>query len=113
MFGKIIDKDRYWEIFNKLTFKPKAQNMHELYLKNGSDWKLTPVSETESYDTLDWAEMPQEQIDFLMNQPEFDAEIFKKVTGIDVNQTKKIVIDGKEIEISNESYNELKRRLID
>jgi len=45
--------------------------------------------------------------------PNFDAEIFKEISGIDVNNdTKKIVIDGKEIEISDKSYQELKKSLL-
>ena len=48
----------------------------------------------------------------LYNLPNFDAEVFKEISGIDVSNTKKkIIIDGKEIEISNESYQELKRSL--
>ena len=111
LFGKKIDEDRYWEIFNKLTYKPKPHNMQELYLKHGGEWKLTPVSETKGYDNLDWSEMPQDQIDLLKAQPEFNAEIFKAVTGLDTAKKHKIKIDGKEIEISEKSYSELKKSL--
>jgi hypothetical protein len=54
----------------------------------------------------------EEDAKYFRSLPNFDAEILKKCTGIDLaDQRKTIVIDGKEIKISKESYDELKRSL--
>lgn len=42
--------------------------------------------------------------------PHFDSEIFKKITGIDVDKKRTIVINNKEIEVSEDSYNEFKKQ---
>jgi len=46
--------------------------------------------------------------------PNYDEDIFKEIFGFTPNITnkKKIVIDGKEIEISEDRYNELKASLL-
>ena len=46
-----------------------------------------------------------------LNLPNFDPKIFKEITGIDVDKTHTIKIDGKEIELSEESFKELKKQL--
>ena len=60
-----------------------------------------------------WKDMPQEAIDYLKSLPEFDARIFKRVTGIDVEvkRTHTITVDGQEVEISHEKYIDLKESL--
>ena len=45
-----------------------------------------------------WKDMPQEAIDYLKGLPEFNAKIFKRVTGIDVNKEEETIeIDGKKV----------------
>jgi hypothetical protein len=59
-------------------------------------------------------EVSEGDIKFLKSVPNFDAEILLKTTGIDIHsQKKKIVIDGKEILISKESFEEMKKQFID
>jgi hypothetical protein len=54
----------------------------------------------------------REDREFLMSAPNFDNDILKECTGIDLeNEKVKIVIDGKEIWISKESAIELKNSL--
>ena len=79
-------------------WKPNQTNAFELYLKAGSDWKKIDCSKikekTDWHKT--WKDMPQEAIDYLKDLPEFDAEDFKTVTGIDVtDDSEDIEIDGK------------------
>ena len=52
-------------------------------------------------------------IELLKALPNFDADVFKEISGIDVREREKvkIVIDGKDIFISKESADELKRQL--
>jgi len=122
IFGIEVSKERFDEVWSDLHEKldgwfPKFNNGYELYLKNGSDWEKVDASEMES--TLDdwekpyeaWKDMPQEAIDYVKSLPEFDAEIFKRITGLhDKKHT--ITIDGKEIELSEESLEALKKQLI-
>ena len=99
IFGADVSKERFnetWkELHNKLNgWYPKFNNAFELYLKNGSDWEKVNVDEIRS--TLDdhhkpyeaWKDMPQSAIDYVSSLEEFDAEMFKTITGIDVKNPK-------------------------
>jgi len=45
--------------------------------------------------------------------PNFDAEIFLKCTGIDITNTKKkITVDGKDIFITKETFEDIKRQFM-
>jgi len=51
------------------------------------------------------------QVKLLKALPNFDATVFKEISGIDINDNNKIIIlDGKEIKISNESYEAFKKQ---
>ena len=74
---------------------PKFNNAFELYAKNGSDWEKveaseicsTPQNDNQPYEA--WKDMPQEAIDFVASLPEFDAEMFKTITGIEASGNSK------------------------
>ena len=59
-----------------------------------------------------WDKATDRDKELLYQLPNFDAEVFKEISGIDIEQKRKIVIDGKEIELSEESFNELKKSLL-
>ena len=67
---------------------PKQTNAFELYVQANSDWKKINVSnltyKNNWHET--WKDMPKAAIDFLKELPEFDAQIFKEITGIDVTK---------------------------
>ena len=52
------------------------------------------------------------QVGQLKRLPNFDAEVFKEISGIDINVKvkRKIIIDNKEIEISEEGYEAFKKQ---
>lgn len=52
----------------------------------------------------------EEDKNFLLSVPNFDADILEKTTGIVLKSTKTIILDDKEIEISEESYEEFKKQ---
>ena len=59
-------------------------------------------------------DLSKEDREFLIALPNFDAAILLETTGIDINgDKKKIIIDGKEIMISAESFEEIKRQFLD
>lgn len=111
IFGQIVSEHRYEKVWLKLHeslhgWFPKFNNAFELYTKNGSQWEKVKASEichtlkdhNEPYEA--WKDMPQEAIDYLVSLPEFNAENFKRVTGIDVSKPKQdIEIDGRKFSV--------------
>lgn len=55
--------------------------------------------------------LSKEDREFLLNVPNFDAKILEETTGIVLDEKKIITIDGKDITISKESFEELKKQL--
>lgn len=49
-----------------------------------------------------WKDMPEEAIEYIKSWPEFDASIFKRVTGIDVNEKDEpvMIVGGKKYKVS-------------
>ena len=76
------------------------------YLKCYSDLKHAYI------DSWDKASKKDRKKTFSL--PNFDIDVFEEVFGFipKLDDTKKIVIDGKEIEISDKSYQELKKSLL-
>ncbi len=63
--------------------------------------------------TFNGNDINPEHEEFLRSVPNFDAKILLECTGIDItNAKKKIVMDGKEILISRESFDEIKKQFI-
>ena len=59
-----------------------------------------------------WEKADKEDRDLTFKLPNFDVEVFKEVFGFDPKiTTHTIVIDGKEIELSDESFKALKNSL--
>jgi len=60
-----------------------------------------------------WAKMNESEKQRWLDLPNFDAEKFLQITGVDVREptTHTIVIDGRNVEISEESYRNLKAAL--
>ena len=88
VFGKEVSEEDWYsiqaELYQKLgNWRPTFNNIKALYLAHGSDWKLTPVEDAEELSRREaWAGMPQEAIDFVRSLPQFDADMFEKITGI-------------------------------
>ena len=94
IFGVNVSKDRFDEVwtvlFDKLNgWYPKFNNAFDLYMKNGNSWSKIDASEITS--TLKkwnepfeaWKDMPKEAIEYVKSLPEFNPEMFKRITGID------------------------------
>lgn len=90
LFNKKVSKQRFREVLRNLYicldgWTPTFNNLKSLYLKHGSKWKLTPIPQAKEISKKEaWADMPQKAIDYLKSLPEFDAEIFTKITGIEM-----------------------------
>ena len=91
IFGAEVDEPRYREVSNTLyqklgDWRPSFNNIKALWLVNGSDWTLTPITNAKELSIKEaWKGMPEQAIKYLKELPEFDAETFKLVTGIEVD----------------------------
>lgn len=89
IFNKSMSSERINSILRdiKLIFMywhPKFTNAEELILKNNY-WEYTPVNKITEVTTEEaYKDMPKELIEYFKSLPEFDAEIFKAITGIEV-----------------------------
>jgi len=93
IFGTEVSQQRYKEVWERIRLLnngwfPKFNNAFELYVKNGNDWAKVDASQIKSTDeSLAWKDMPKQTIDYLRSLPEFDASIFKAVTGFDSEES--------------------------
>ena len=88
VFGKKISDKKFNEIHSALlrhldTWRPEPTNLTSFYLKCGSDWQLTPIHEASSVSNEEaWRSIPAKAIEYLAGLKEFNAKIFKQITGI-------------------------------
>lgn len=87
LFNKKVTAGRFYEVRDVLLnhlggWVPTGTNLKELKRESGGDWYKTPINHARY--TYSWESMPKEAIDYLKSLPEFDPEIFKIVTGIEV-----------------------------
>lgn len=88
LFGVAVDEERFENVQSQYRdlvggWYPKFNNLHALYLKNGSEWKQTPIDKAEEIRKEEaWKDMPKEAVDYIKSLPEFNAEMFEKITGI-------------------------------
>ena len=95
-----------WISENNMTSEQKT-NDKDFHIKGGT---LIQRSYKEAWDKA-WKDLSENVKNEFLNLPNFCSKIFEEITGINVNSTKKIIIDGKEIEISIESFEQLKKSL--
>ena len=84
-------KKEYWEEVNTKfrellnKWSPTFNNLKGLYLKSGEKWAYTPIPQAKELSIKEaWGGMPQQAVNYLKSLPEFNAEIFKNITGIEV-----------------------------
>lgn len=87
LFNKKVTAGRFDEVKDSLLhhldgWVPTCTNLKKLKRESGGDWYKTPINHARY--TYSWESMPKEAIDYLKSLPEFDPEIFKIVTGIEV-----------------------------
>lgn len=88
--GDEVTEVRYNEVYNKFRQKlndwtPTFNNLRGLYQKFGQDWRFVPIPEAHGISKEEaWKDMPKEAIAYIASLPEFDREMFKEITGIEV-----------------------------
>jgi hypothetical protein len=92
IFGKGVSCDRFEEVikklFNKLDgWRPTFNNIMSLYESNDKDWTKTPIEEARELSIEQaWRDMPIEAIEYIASLPEFDADMFYEITGIETRK---------------------------
>ena len=83
----LTDKKVKTEFYNLLKgWRPTFNNLKSLYLKFGSEWKLTPIQNAEEIQKEEaWKDMPIAAIKYVMSLEEFDKDMFFKITSIDTD----------------------------
>ena len=87
LFNKEISEKRYHEVLEKIEklnkgWIPTPTNTKELYLMVSSDWKKVPLYRIKEKTQAEmWADMPAATVEYIKSLPEFDAQIFKQITG--------------------------------
>ena len=90
IFGKEVSEKRFNNVYDNLIdtlhdWHPTFNNIKSLYLENGSNWVKTPINDAKEISKREaWADMPKEAIDYIKSLPEFDADMFAEITGIEV-----------------------------
>lgn len=91
IFGSKVSKDRFsavhYTLISKLNgWRPVFNNIEARQLGNSSSCgTLTPTQKAENLSKQEaWAGMPKEAIDYVASLPEFDADMFFKITGITI-----------------------------
>ena len=81
IFNKKVLKDRFSEIYNKILsfgFKPAYMNWDEI--KGNKEWWAFNFERLAANDNP-WGGMPKEMLEYIKNLPEYNKDIFNKITG--------------------------------
>ena len=86
LIKKPISVERFDEVYNKLNgWSPDFTNAEKLKQKYGNgEWCATPAPAITGRTAKEaYAEMPTELVEYIKSLPEYDDEIFRKITGED------------------------------
>ena len=87
LFNKKVTQeyfDQVWQEVKRLSdgWYPNFTNAEELRAKNGGKWEATPAPMIKGREDAEaYADMPQKLIDYIKTLPEYNAKIFKAITG--------------------------------
>ena len=113
LFNKQSDEKRIDEVQTTIYklwngWLPYQTNAFDLKKEAGNDWTKIDISKLTVKSWNDsWKNMPKEALAYIQSLSEFDAVLFKEITGLDVNGKKET------IKIGNHSYDkqEVEKRL--
>ena len=97
IFRTQVAEERFNEVRNKYQsllgeWSPRQTNGWQLYKESGESWLKIDMRKFKVIDWYDsWKEMPKEAIAYICSLPEFVAEDFKEITGLDATAVSDIV----------------------
>ena len=124
MFNKESDiefnTDMYYKIYNTFVKYSKplcewisANNMTDEEKEKNKTWETTQGYLKVNNNLYNNNEVSSEDEEFIRNLPNFDEQILLECTGIDLTKKKvKICIDGKDILISKEEFESIKKQFM-
>ena len=115
-----FDTDLYYKIYNIFDRYSKpvcewvsAKNMTDEEKENNKTWETTQGYLKVNKENYNGVEIAPEDEKFIRELPNFDEQILLECTGIDLTKKKvKICIDGKDILISKEEFENIKKQFI-
>ena len=115
-----FDTDLYYKIYSIFARYSKpvcewvsANNMTDEEKENNKTWKTTQGYLKINKEKYNGVEIAPEDEKFIRELPNFDEQILLECTGIDLTKKKvKICIDGKDILISKEEFENIKKQFI-
>ena len=115
-----FDTDLYYKIYNIFDRYSKpvcewvsAKNMTDEEKENNKTWETTQGYLKVNKEKYNGVELAPEDEKFIRELPNFDEQILLECTGIDLTKKKvKICIDGKDILISKEEFENIKKQFI-
>ncbi len=90
IFGKEVSEKRFNEVQRNLyvrlgSWRPTVTNIKETYLANRIECEPTTIKGAHEVSRKEvWADMPKAAIEYVKSLPEFDAEMFERITGMEV-----------------------------
>ncbi len=85
LFNKKIEKETLFEVRSKLKsfmWTPKYDNFYDL--KGNKEWYSIAFPELMVVDDKTaWSKIPTEMLEYIKSLPQFDAKIFKEITGLE------------------------------
>ena len=88
--------------------------MTEVEKENNPNWETTQGYLKTNEITFNGNNVTKEDEEYFRGLPNFDEEIFKKCTGIDLSsKIVKITVDGKEIIISKDEFEKIKAQFLE
>jgi len=113
LFNKQSTEQRIDEVSEQIYslwggWRPYQTNAFALYKDAGNTWSKIDLSKLAFRDWNEsWSDMPKAALDYIQSLPEFDADLFKEITGIDSGKKEKMQdFRGKKVkvEIDGKSY---------
>lgn len=83
LFNKPVSEGRFNTVWQKLIdWTPEVTNANELQARYGSGkWEQLPVLDIRGRSAKEvYAEMPEEMLAYIKSLPEYDDEIFRRIT---------------------------------
>jgi hypothetical protein len=98
-----------YRIFNTQVTKEEYENIEvpKITLEFDKDRSYTTRYQTAFKKA--WAKLSKDEKDTFLNLPYFDADIFFKITGVNVRGEETITIDGKTYQVTDELKSALKK----